>query len=222
VARSGSDSTILAHRIGPCLVRFDPFEMQDTMTTAARVQPLLAPRGHASPEEADESSPKGVGVVDTIGVGAGVYDRLRELRLAVSAYTGSARTKMQDRSQEYGFTNTRSAAYWNLRELLDPAYESTLMLPDDDEMVTDLTAPTYAYLSGVPPKIQVEPKDKVAEKLGRSPDRGDAAAMAFFYEQLRRDAQVTQVQGQTLPVRQMSPLGRSTNRGGRSGMGPLG
>lgn len=222
VARSGSDSTIIGHRVGACLMRFEPFELQDTMTTVARVQPFLAPRGRGVADEPEEGDPKSVGVVDTVGVGAGVYDRLRELRLAVSAYTGSARSSMMDRSGEYGFTNTRSAAYWNLRELLDPAYESALMLPDDDEMVTDLTAPTFAYTSGVPPKIQVEPKDKVHEKLGRSPDRGDNVAMAFFYEQLRRDAQITQIQGQTLPTKQMSPLGRSSGGGGRSGMGPLG
>lgn len=225
VARSGSDSTIVAFRMGPVVTELRPYEQQDTMGTVARVQPLLLPKGRngqPNPEEDAETALKGVGVVDTIGVGAGVFDRLKETGLAVVPYTGSARTKMTDRSREYGFTNTRSAAYWNLRELLDPAYDSPLMLPDDDLLVSDLTAPTYAYLSGVPPKIQVEPKDDVSEKLGRSPDRGDAVAMAYFLEQLRRDAEVGQARG-SLPNKPLSPLIRAgAPTGGRSGMGPLG
>jgi hypothetical protein len=125
-----------------------------------------------------------VPVVDSIGVGGGVVDRLRELGVPVLAYTGAAKTRRRTRDGEFGFANVRSAAYWNLRELLDPAFGAEIMLPPDDLMISDLTTPTWDVITGVPPKVQVEKKEDVVARLGRSPDRGDSIAMAYFAESL--------------------------------------
>lgn len=199
VARSGGDSTIIGQRVGWTITGFEEHNREDTMKTAARVGPLI--------HHADADRPRVVGVIDTIGVGAGVYDRLRELKFPVAAYTGSARTGFLDRTREYGFKNTRSGAYWNLRELLDPANGHELMLPPDDLMVSDLTTPTWDIESGAPPKIVVEKKDDVVARLGRSPDRGDMVVMAFWYEQLRKDLQIAKRPTGQLPVhRELSPL----------------
>ena len=223
VARSGSDATILAHRIGLCVMSLEPHNREDTMMTTGRVIPLI------KREEGDDSDdPKRVAVVDSIGVGGGVVDRLRELKLPVLAYTGSAKTSFRDRTGEYGFTNTRSAAYYHVRELLEPAYGAELMLPPDDLMISDLNTPRWTIATGVPPKIKVETKEEVAELLGRSPDRGDAVVMALWAEQLRRDGQVAVPQGR-MPIQTLSPLAtrsagqvRTMGRGSASGMGPLG
>jgi hypothetical protein len=158
----GGDESVMAIRDG-AFVRLEANRRRDTMSQVADLQGRL-----------------GRAIIDTIGLGAGVYDRMRELHLRALPYVGSARTAARDRTGKYGFTNTRSAAYWNLRELLDPAYEPTLALPPDDMMISDLTMPTWQVTTGLPPKIQVEPKDKVVERLGRSPDRGDAVAMAMW------------------------------------------
>lgn len=199
VARSGGDSTIIGQRIGCALVGFEEHNREDTMKTVARTSSLI----HGS----DGDRPRVIGVVDTIGVGAGVYDRLHELGLPVAAYTGSAKTAYRDRTREYGFVNTRSGAYWNMRELLDPAYDSMVMLPPDDLMVSDLTTPTWDIVTGAPPKIAVEKKDDVVARLGRSPDRGDMVVMAFWYEQLRKDLQVAKRPTGQLPMhRDLSPL----------------
>ena len=199
VARSGSDSTIIGQRVGCAITEFETHNREDTMKTAARVGPLI--------HDADDDRPRVVGVIDTIGVGAGVYDRLRELKYPVAAYTGSAKTSFRDRTGEYEFKNTRSAAYWNLRELLDPANDSMLMLPPDDLMISDLTTPTWDIASGAPPKIVVEKKEDVVARLGRSPDRGDMVVMAFWYEQLRKEIQVAKSPEGRLPVhRELSPL----------------
>lgn len=223
VARSGGDSTILAHRIGLCVVSLEAHNKEDTMMTTGRVIPLIK-----RDEDDDSEDPKRVAVVDSIGVGGGVVDRLRELKLPVLAYTGSAKTTFRDRTGEYGFSNTRSAAYWHVRELLEPAYGSELMLPPDDLMISDLNTPRWTITSGVPPKIKVQTKEEVAELLGRSPDRSDAVVMALWAEQLRRDGQVAVPQGR-LPVPSLSPLAtrsagrvRTMGRGSASGMGPLG
>ncbi|MCM1964850.1 hypothetical protein [Streptomyces sp. G1] len=172
VARSGGDSTVIAYRHGPCITSLEPHDREDTMQTTARVQGALTDREGA------------VAVVDSVGVGGGVVDRLRELRVPVLPYTGAAKTKMRTRDGEFGFTNVRSAAYWNLRELLDPAFGAELLLPPDDLLVSDLTTPTWDVTTGTPPKIKLETKVDVTARLGRSPDRGDSIAMAFFVEHL--------------------------------------
>ncbi len=177
VARAGSDSTVFAHRVGLAITALEIHAREDTMQTTARVQAVT---GAGEDEETVAAAP----IVDSMGVGGGVVDRLRELAVPVLAYTGAARTLVRTRDGEWGFTNTRSAAYWRVRELLDPAFNATLMLPPDELLLADLTAPTWSVTTGVPPKIQVEPKDSVVARLGRSPDRGDAVAMAMWADHL--------------------------------------
>jgi hypothetical protein len=176
VARAGGDSTILAHRWGPAVVELETHDRENTMRTTARVQAATGEDGEVVP------------VVDSIGVGGGVVDRLRELGVPVLAYTGSAKSNARTRDGEWGFTNLRSAAYWRMRELLDPTYEPEIMLPPDDELLSDLTAPTWDTVTGVPPKIRVEPKEKLVKRMGRSPDKGDAVVMAFAAESLKTSA----------------------------------
>jgi hypothetical protein len=183
VARSGGDSTVLAHRRGPCITGLELHDREDTMATTARTQGALTAAG-------DDA----VAVVDSLGVGGGVVDRLRELAAPVLAYTGSAKTRARTRDGEFGFAATRSAAYWQMRELLDPAFDPEVMLPPDDLLISDLTAPTWRVTTGVPPKIQVEPKDDLVTRLGRSPDRGDAVVMAFWAEHLAAPAVHTPTQ----------------------------
>jgi hypothetical protein len=222
VARAGTDRTIFAHRTGPCITDLVEHPRQDTMKTTAKLIPLVS-QGVKPGRDGEGGEPKVVGVVDSIGVGGGVVDRMRELKLPVLAYTGSAKTDFRDRTKEYLFNHTRSAAYWHLRELLDPTYGSELMLPPDDLLISDLTTPTWTIATGVPPRIVVEKKEDVVQRLGRSPDRGDAVVMAYWAEQLRREGEISRPVQTRLPVRPISPLsGRSTGAGGRTGMGPLG
>ena len=51
------------------------------------------------------------------------------------------------------------------------------MLPPDSVLVADLCSPSYEI---TPNGIKVEAKDKVVDRLKRSPDRGDAAVMAWY------------------------------------------
>jgi len=185
----GGDETILAHRDGWSVV-LEGNRIRDTMSTVALVQ------GH-----------DGRPIIDAVGVGAGVYDRLRETHTKPLAYVGSARTTVRDRSGKYGFVNVRSAAYWNMRELLDPAYEPMLALPPDDLMISDLTTPRWDITSGSPPKYQVEQKDKVVERLGRSPDRGDSIVMAFWADRHQGTGNFAAPVG-VMPVTGLGPLSR--------------
>jgi hypothetical protein len=184
----GGDESVLAIRDG-WAVTLQGNRRRDTMSQVAVLQGM-----------------DGRAIIDVIGLGAGVYDRMRELGARPLAYTGSARAPGRDRSGKFGFTNTRSAAYWHLRELLEPAYEPTLALPPDDLMISDLTTPTWTVTTGLPPKIQVEAKDKVVERLGRSPDRGDAVAMSLWADQHQGTGGFAEPVGQ-LPTTGLTPFG---------------
>lgn len=214
VARGGTDSTVLTHRTGPCIERLEAHHREDTMKTTARVLAAVGDDKEYLP------------VVDSIGVGGGVVDRLRELKVPVLAYTGSAKTTARDRTKEHGFANVRSAAYWHVRELLDPAFEPELMLPPDDMLLADLNAPTWDTVTGLPPKIRIELKEDLVERLGRSTDHGDSVVMAFWGDALRHELQTVVPTG-PMPASGVSPLGarpRLPGRpsGGTSGFGPLG
>lgn len=166
VAREGTDKTVLAVRNGPALVELRRSVKETTMQTTGRVAGIL------------DADPARTAIVDVIGIGAGVVDRLREMGHKVQAFNASARTERLDATGEMGFPNSRSAAWWGMREQLDPSVGSDVCLPDDEMLLGDLSAPQWKVLSGG--KIQVEPKDDIRKRLGRSTDDGDAVVQAYF------------------------------------------
>lgn len=169
VARSGADKTVFAIRWGHVVTELRSFALADTMTTAGRAAGIL------------ENDPTMTGIVDVIGVGAGVYDRLREQGLRVQAFNAAGKTSRKDSTGELGFLNIRAAAWQNLREMLDPSAGAELCLPDDDELLGDLVSPKMMEpMSGG--KLKLESKDDIKERIGRSTDRGDAVVMACFTE----------------------------------------
>ncbi len=167
VARGGEDRTVIALRHGQAIKELRRFSRQDTMQTTGHVAGILTAHG-------------GMAVVDVIGIGAGVVDKLREDGRGVEAFNSSEATQHRDVSGELGFVNKRSAAWWYLRELLDPANGHGIALPPDDLLTGDLTAPHWRITSGG--KVQVESKDEIRKRLGRSTDDGDAVVMAFWEE----------------------------------------
>jgi hypothetical protein len=166
VARSGADRTVLALRSGWTVQELRHTHLEDTMATTGRVHGLL------------ESWEGSKAIVDVIGIGAGVVDRLREQRMAVEPFNASEGTHRKDSSGELGFSNVRSQAWWELRELLDPASGQPVALPPDDMLTGDLTAPHWRVLSGG--RVQIESKDDIKKRLGRSTDSGDAVVQAFW------------------------------------------
>jgi hypothetical protein len=166
-AGKARDNTSLAYRFEKVLTEIKKNNNEDTMQTAGRVAGVLTKH-------------KGRAVVDVIGIGAGVVSRVREQKLNAVPFNASERSEAKDRSGELGFVNKRSAAWWNLRELLDPSNNEDIALPPDDLLTGDLTAPHWRVMSGG--KIQIESKDDIYKRIGRSTDDGDAVVMAFYQE----------------------------------------
>lgn len=167
IARTGDDETALAIREGDIVIEVVKHPEADTMQATGYINALLGDRPHA------------MAVVDVIGVGAGVVDRMREQGRPVRPFNASGTAKgITDMSGEFKFRNLRAAAWWNLREMLDPSRGATLMLPDDDELRMDLTTPQWKVHSGG--VIQIESKDDIKKRLGRSTDSGDAVVQSCW------------------------------------------
>lgn len=114
-------------------------------------------------------------VVDVVGVGSSAYDFLSETSVNAVAYNGAAGSSRRDKSGQLGFVNKRAESYWLFREALDPANQQDICLPPDQELKADLCAPTWRLTKS---GIQIEAKEDLAKRIGRSPDEGDAVVMA--------------------------------------------
>ena len=169
VGSTGPDQTVLAIRRGPVLTELRRFSRADTMTTTGRVKGLL------------DADPEMTAVIDAIGVGAGVVDRLREQKARVEPFTASRSAgARRDISGEFRYSDQRSYSWWKLREALDPARNPVICLPDDDLLIGDLCAPKWKVESGA--RIKVESKDDIRKRLGRSTDTADAAILAWIQD----------------------------------------
>lgn len=169
VARGGKDKTVIARRFGQVISELRRTSRESTMETTGRVQAAVA------------VNPEAIPVVDVLNMGAGVVDRMRELNRPVVAFNAAAGTKRRDSTNEFGFVNCRAAAWWALREMLSPEAITEIALPPDDKLTGDLTAPRYKVMSGG--NIQIESKDDIQKRLGRSTDDGDAVIQAFWEEE---------------------------------------
>jgi hypothetical protein len=121
-------------------------------------------------------------IVDVIGVGSSVYDHLQGNGVPCMAFNSSEKSEGRDRSGSLGFFNKRAEWWWRMREALDPAYGEALCLPPDPRLRADLCAPRWRL---GPRGIQVESKEDIAARIGRSTDRGDAAIYALCDEAVR-------------------------------------
>ena len=113
------------------------------------------------------------------GYGSGTFEHLRDNNIAVYGYKGSEAAGARSKDSSIPFQNKRSEAIWRFREALDPSQPggSRVQLPDDPELVADLTGPTYEIMNHT---IRVESKLKGCERLGRSTDKGDAVVMCNY------------------------------------------
>jgi hypothetical protein len=68
--------------------------------------------------------------------------------------------------------------WWNMRELLDPDEGEDIMLPPNEDLVIDLTAPHMIVMKNG--AILIESKSDIRDRIGHSTDFGDAVCLAFW------------------------------------------
>lgn len=221
VADGGGDESVIAPRFGNMITRFRASRVTDPMQVAGIAYGMWQRFMQDAPLS------KQIAIVDTIGVGAGTVRRLRELGVKVFAFNAQGKGHGRDASGEMSFRNQRSQAFWHLRELLDPDSGFDIALPPDDNMIADLTVPQFRILSGG--QILVESKDDIRRRMhqheenGRSTDRGDAVAYAFFNlppMAENEDYQIDQ-SGLDVPQAMPSPHGQQNQYNQATGLAAL-
>ena len=103
----------------------------------------------------------------------GVLDRLCELRYNTKGLNGSRGPKGGSRRAQH-VLDLRAQRLWNLWESLEGG---KIALPPDDELANKLCAIRWTVTSAG--ELWIEAKDELPNRLGRSPDRADAVAMAL-------------------------------------------
>jgi hypothetical protein len=169
VAQGGDDKTILAVRYDGWyapLLSYDGKSTPDGLTIA----------GHVITARRDNS----MVIIDMGGgYGGATYEKLLDNITNVSQYKGSKSSYQRTKDGKLPFFNKRAEAYYRLKEALDPDQPggSRISLPKDPELLSDLAA--ILIDSSADNIIKLEPKKALVKRIGRSPDKGDAVAMAW-------------------------------------------
>lgn len=166
VARFGDDETVLSFRKGRDARTVPTIRLRglDTMQVAAKVQEQVKAHGVSAV------------FVDGGGVGGGVVDRLRQLRVQVVEVQFGAksdRNNLIDPSIKY--LNKRSEIWGAMRDWLP-----TGAIENEEDLIAQLAAPQYGF-SGPEDAIQLEKKADMKKRGMASPDWADALALTFAY-----------------------------------------
>lgn len=155
VARFGDDRTVLAPRQG--LTAFPFVVMRNVRTTAiaARIAQGIN-RWGAEMTLVDDTGHWGHGVIDNLI--AGGYPAIGII--------------VSDEPINPRYRNRRAEMWMEMAEWV----KNGGALPPVPELVAELTTPTYTFNNG---KFQLEDKDQIKERLGRSPDLADALSLTF-------------------------------------------
>lgn len=102
------------------------------------------------------------------GRGEGVIDRLRQLGYTVMEVPFGGKAIREDK-----YVNRRAEMWDAMRAWLQQGGS----IPEDERLQAELSIPEYGY--DAKGRIQLEAKDKIKERSGRSPDVADAAALTF-------------------------------------------
>ena len=177
VSRGGRDETIISRRHGAW---FD--ELICTPGTASPDGPSVA--GQVLAQRRDRAPVH----IDIVGWGSSPYDFLNTNGVQTIGVNGAS-TQGLGVTKDGGlsFFNRRAEILWRVREALDPDNPQPISLPPDPQLAADLCAPTWTMTAR---GIQVEAKEDIIKRIGRSPDRGDAVAMALI-DTRKRDAEAS-------------------------------
>lgn len=174
IGRFGDDPSVIYPRRGRDASSIQP-ELrfgQDTMETAAWIAEAMG-RLHAD-----------IAMVDEGGVGAGVVDRLRQLRVPVYGVdfgSGSDASNLIERAIKY--KNKRAQIWGGVKDWLPSGSIAKMAIPQVNgsfiTLVDELTGPTYGLTDKE--EIQLERKKDMRSRGVPSPNVADALACTFAF-----------------------------------------
>jgi phage terminase large subunit len=168
VARYGDDSTALAKRKGNILL--EPTKEWfglDTMQVC----------GMIATEYTNAFEKPQVINVDTCGLGAGVFDRLRELNYPVGSVNVA-----ESAANNNKYMRLRDEMWWLGREWFDGL---DVKIPNDPDLIAELTTAKYRIESSG--KMKVESKQEMKARGVKSPNKADAFLQTFVRQPLYFD-----------------------------------
>lgn len=174
VARFGDDKSIFLVQHGPNVTRIEELQDIDTERQADRFTAWMF---DVNPD---------LTFVDVIGVGGGVADKLRAKTTFQIIDVNVAESPPTDGK----FMKLRDELWWRTRERFE---RRDISIPDDEELIGELTTPKFEYLDGG--KIKVQSKKDLKAKGKASPNKADALTYCQFYDRqfarrLRKSSQV--------------------------------
>ena len=161
VARFGGDNSALCVRQGNTVFEITSFASMDLMQLCGVIK-------NRYDDATVMDKPQEI-LVDVIGIGAGVVDRLREQNLPVRGINVS-----ESPSSKKNYLNLRAELWFAIKDWLA---QRDCRLPMDDELASELAAPLYKYTSTG--KIKIESKDDMRKRGIKSPDKADALALTM-------------------------------------------
>ena len=168
VARFGDDMSVLIERTKHDTPWAIPYKGLDTMQLVGRI--------HEKYEAILPSRRPTQIMVDVIGLGAGVYDRLKELGLPARAVNVGESASLND-----AYMNLRAELWFTAREWLDE--KMCRINPELHQLRAELVIPRYEFVSDK--RIKVESKPSMKKRGFKSPNYADAFIMTFASTALR-------------------------------------
>jgi len=108
-------------------------------------------------------------LVDSIGLGAGVVDRLRELGLPARGINVS-----ESASFKAMYVNLRAELWYRALAWFE---KRDVAIPNDDRLINELATVRYKFASNG--KRQIESKDEIKRRGLKSPDVADSFVLTF-------------------------------------------
>lgn len=162
VARFGSDSSALCKRKGNTVI--EPIRLWRNLDLMQLTGAVKAEYDALLPSERPTEI-----LVDSIGLGAGVVDRLRELKLPARGINVS-----ESPALGHTYRNLRAELWHRAKAWLE---RRDCRMPRDERLANELVSVRYTFTSGG--KIQVESKDDMRRRGLHSPDAADAFVLTF-------------------------------------------
>jgi phage terminase large subunit len=164
IARFGTDSSVLAERQGTVITKIEVWKGKDLMQLTGLV--------HSKYNNLGPSEQPIEIMVDSIGLGAGVLDRLKELGLPARGINVSESPSMRGQ-----YINLRAELWFRMKEFLEAR---DCKLPKDESLFSELVSPRYSFSSTG--KLKVESKQDMKKRGLPSPDRADAVILTLASE----------------------------------------
>jgi hypothetical protein len=159
----GQDPSVICTRVGNKIIDFAEYNSDDTMKVVAWVM-----------EELSDDNDYTYAFIDPIGIGAGVYDRLRELQVP-----RLIPVDMREESSDIKCFRKRDELLWKTRTVFETG---TIQIPYDEDFIQEISDIKWEQPDTTKGLIKIESKKDMRKRGVRSPNKLDTLAMTYYFK----------------------------------------